>query len=104
MENNMVEIALQADLKFTYPIDITEFNQRTLKVDEIENARKEYLIEKSPAKEKVIEIFNRLEKELSELGYKRVRNITSAYENTEQNMVSDFLRSLAEMPILSEQK
>lgn len=101
MENNMVETALRADLKFTYPIDMTEFNQRTLKVNEIDKAREEYLREKSPAKEKVIEIFNRLEKELSELGYTCVKNITNAYENTEQCMVRDALETiLTGIPIL----
>lgn len=92
MENNIVKTILQADLRFTYPVNMSEFNQRVLKVDDVNNARKEYLREKSPAEEKVIEIFDNLEKELSELGYTCVKNLTYSYEENPSSMLKNLLK------------
>lgn len=94
MENNIVKTILQAELRFTYPVNMSEFNQRMLKVDDINNARKEYLREKSPAEEKIIEIFSRLEKELSELGYTCVKNVTYSYEENPSSMLKDLLKDV----------
>ena len=84
---------LTADLKFLFPVDMTEFNQKTVKVEDYNKERTQYIMSKLPSAEKISQIFNELEKTVEALGYECVKNITTAQEDTTPN-IKDFLKSI----------
>ena len=84
---------LTANLKFTFPVDMAEFNQQTVKVEDYRKARNEYIASKLPPSEKIFEIFNTLEKTVEALGFECVKNVVSSQENNVPNF-NDFLKSL----------
>lgn len=74
MKNEQI-IELNVDLKLTIPVDMTEFNQQTLKVEEVNKAKYDYVASKLPNEEIKNIILNSI-KELENLGYKVIKNHT----------------------------
>lgn len=79
MSNNTQTIELNVDLGFTINVDLTEFNSRTLKVDEIQDAKFDYIKNKIPSNE-IKTIIDETVQKLEALGYKNIRNITCSEE------------------------
>lgn len=74
MKNELI-MELNVDLKLTIPVDMTEFNQQTLKVEEVGKAKYDYVISKLP-NEEIKNIVLNCTKELENLGFKVIKNYT----------------------------
>lgn len=74
MKNEQI-MELNVDLKLTIPVDMTEFNQQTLKVEEVDKAECDYVASKM-SREEVKNIVLNCVKELENLGFTVIRNHT----------------------------
>lgn len=90
MKEQKVLVELNADLKFVYEVDMTEFNQKVMKVDEVEKERWEYIKSKVPDKN-IKGIFDNVQEKIEKDGFECVKHIVGIREPNLQCMLKDML-------------
>lgn len=91
MKNEQI-MELNVNLKLTIPVDMTEFNQQTLKVEEVDKVKYDYVASKL-SNEEVKDIVLNCTKELENLGYKVIKNYTYSRKHDIPDL-EDFLSLL----------
>lgn len=78
MTTNTKKLELDVSLSFSIEVDMTEFNQTTVKVEDLKNSEEQYIkakIQADTVKQIIEETISRLET----LGYKTFRDVASAH-------------------------
>lgn len=88
-----VDAALHVEMVFTKTIDMTEFMQQSLKVGDIDSAKKNYILSKMPDSELVKNIVLNAQHELEKLGFENIKNQTYAKELTPENAFIECLKN-----------
>ena len=73
---------LYVEMVFTKKIDMTEFQEQTFKVSDIEEARKNYIKSKLPNDELIKGSILNFQKTIERLGFKAVKNVSYSKELT----------------------
>lgn len=84
---------LNIDLKFVMDVDMTEFNKQIVKVEELKEKKREYVLTKLPNQELIKSIISNFTEKLEALGYECVRNISYSSEESEKSILKDLLKS-----------
>ena len=84
---------LYVEMVFTKKIDMTEFQEQTFKVSDIEEARKNYIQSKIPNTELIKNILLNTQKEIEKLGLKNVKIVSYARELTPELAVIESFKN-----------
>lgn len=84
---------LNIDLKFIMDVDMTEFNKQIVKVEELKEKKREYVLTKLPNQESIKSTISNFTEKLEALGYECVKNISYSSEQSEESMLKDLLKS-----------
>lgn len=84
---------LNANLKFGFMVDMTDFEDKELKAGEYQQAKKDYIESKLPDENTVKQIFEKAQKDLEELGFDCLK--VNVYSDMEPKL-DDFIPSLIE--------
>lgn len=87
-----VEMDLFVEMIFTKKIDMTEFQEQTIKVGDIDSARKNYILSKMPDSELVKNIIQNMQHEFEKLGFEVIKNYSYANEHTPETLLIECLK------------
>lgn len=93
---NEINANLYVEMTFTKKIDMTEFQEQTFKVSDIEEARKNYIKSKFPDAELIKGSILNFQKTIERLGFKAVKNVSYAKELTPENAFLECLKNKIE--------
>lgn len=78
MTTNTKKLELDVSLSFSIEVDMTEFNQTTVKVEDLEKSEDQY-IEAKIQTDTVKQIIEEATQRLEALGYKNFRQVSTAH-------------------------
>lgn len=81
MAENKKTMELDVNLTFKIDLDMTEFNQKTIKVDDLQKEMTDYIeskLDKETIKNNVCELVQKIET----LGFKNIRNIVGVHNQS----------------------
>lgn len=84
---------LNIDLKFVMDVDMAEFNKQIVKVEELKEKKREYVLTKLPNQELIKSTISNFTEKLEALGYECVRNISYSSEESDKSILKDLLES-----------
>lgn len=87
-----VDVNLFVEMVFTKKIDMREFQEQTIKVGDINSAKKNYILSKMPDSELVKNIILNAQHEIEKLGFEVIKNNTYAQEQTPENALIECLK------------
>jgi hypothetical protein len=90
---NEAEVTLNVEMEFKKNIDMTEFLEQTFKVGDFEEARKNYIKSKLPNKEFIKGTILNFQKEVENLGFKTMKNVSYANELTLERAFYELLKN-----------
>lgn len=95
-----VDVNLFVEMMFTKKIDMTEFQEQTIKVGDIEEARKIYIKSKLPNNELIKGTILNAQHGIEKLGFETIRNKIYAKELTPENAFLECLKNKIQEDLL----
>lgn len=83
---------------------MTEFQEQTIKVGDINSTRQNYILSKMPDSELVKNIIRNMQHEIEMLGFEAIKNKTYAKELTPENAFLECLKNKLEEDLLNGKK
>lgn len=87
-----VDMDLFVEMMFTKKIDMTEFQEQTIKVGDINSTRKNYILSKMPDSELVKNIVLNMQHEIEKLGFEVIKNCSYSSEHTPETALIECLK------------